>query len=163
RGILPNQEAVRQRILRGFIVSSNSNSGPAAAKVCVQCKRDCSSRPRLKDSRGRYHCRECVDKATAANNAPPASAVEPTEPIYDALDEPLALAPEGEPDNNGGLAGTVFEGGIRPCPVCTRPLARSDVICIGCGYNAATGQKIATDRGAPSPPGAPGRASNCVK
>lgn len=46
------------------------------AKTCIKCGQDCSGKPRTKDAQGRYTCRECFDKLTAARAAQPAAAVE---------------------------------------------------------------------------------------
>jgi hypothetical protein len=138
---------------------ADSNPQQTAAKVCIQCKQDCSSRPRLKDSRGRYHCRECVDKATQAREAAAPVAAAPADPGFDELGDAIPIAPAD--DVAGAALLESFDGGIRPCPICSRPLARTDVVCISCGYNAATGVKIATDHSAPAPLATSG--SKCIK
>ncbi len=46
------------------------------AKTCIKCGQDCSGKPRTKDPQGRYTCRECYDKVTAARAAQPVAAVE---------------------------------------------------------------------------------------
>ncbi|MGD2111470.1 MAG: hypothetical protein PVI86_19000 [Phycisphaerae bacterium] len=35
----------------------------SAGKTCRICGRDCSDRPRMKDKKGHYFCRECFDRA----------------------------------------------------------------------------------------------------
>jgi hypothetical protein len=140
-------------------MADQSRSGHSTAKVCVQCKQDCSNRPRLKDSRGRYHCRECVDRAAQARESGAAVAAAPAESGFEELGDAIPIAPADDLAD-GALLGD-GEGGIRPCPICSRPLARSDVVCISCGYNTATGVKIATDHSAPPPLATPG--SKCVK
>lgn len=40
-------------------------SDAASGKVCVVCGESCEDRPRVRNSKGRYFCRECYDKAVA--------------------------------------------------------------------------------------------------
>src|SRR5436190_9336974 len=78
----------------------------ASAKICGICHQDCSSKPRTKDAKGHYFCRECYEKAVAARHASPTHA-EPSsastpqrveaDDVYSILDsliaDPAAAAP----------------------------------------------------------------------
>lgn len=106
------------------------------AKICVRCRRDCSTRPRLKDAAGRYICQECLDREQAAKAAagpPPGGAPEPAEP------EIIPL--EGEAT---GIA-VAGAAGARECPNCTMFLSAGAVICSRCGFNTSTGKVFGTD------------------
>lgn len=48
-------------------------------KVCVICGEDCSGRPRIKDSKGRYCCKSCHEEALPRKRAP-ADAAPPPKP-----------------------------------------------------------------------------------
>ncbi len=118
------------RILPGM--SEQGDRKGASTKVCVQCKRDCSARPRQKDAQGRYHCQECVDKRTAEKQAAAAVAVEePVEPFM--LDIPISAPVAKMPSG-------------RPCPDCGAFLPEKTVICVGCGFNAQTGMKAQAEK-----------------
>ncbi len=118
-------------------------SGAAAsAKVCIICKQDCSRKPRSKDKQGRYTCDECAASAKAARVTAPA--------------EPSAVAA----DDDGAIPFLEEESATsRPamvgCPNCARPLASDAVICMGCGFNRATGRNVTTAMGEGAAPGEP--------
>src|SRR5437763_236971 len=112
---------------------------PTVAKLCTVCGIDCSGKPRIKDQQGRYICKECFDKAkqtrqTQKNPAPVAAAVAAES----------AAATEG--DNSFLLTlGTKESTGLKgtkPCPECGRAVPTDAVLCIGCGYNLATGKRV---------------------
>ncbi|MCH7849181.1 MAG: hypothetical protein IIB53_12550 [Planctomycetes bacterium] len=48
-------------------------------KICVICGEDCSGRPRIKDSKGRYCCKSCHEEALPRKRAP-ADAAPPPKP-----------------------------------------------------------------------------------
>jgi hypothetical protein len=111
------------------------SSPPAAAKVCVQCGQDCSTKPRNKDSQGRYTCRDCYDKLLAAHNAK--AAIAPAAPTI----------PLEEPSEDGALAAILTDPApalTESCPSCGSALRKSAVICTICGYNKQTGKTIRT-------------------
>lgn len=115
-----------------------------AAKVCIRCKQDCSSKPRMKDAQGRYTCKECVEKLkrAAAQKKVPAQASAASEPdIYD-TDGPLAPA-----DDNAAILSNLLKGepvATEPCPSCGIFMAPNVAICVSCGYNKETGKQIRT-------------------
>lgn len=120
--------------------TGNGERPAVGAKVCVLCNRDCSTRPRQKDAKGRYHCKECLDKRAAERRA--AAAVEPEAPADDGMFDvivPIAVEPPPPPPSEAQQS--------RPCPVCGAPLSRKAVICVSCGYNTQTGQKIPGETG----------------
>ena len=112
----------------------------AASKVCVRCKVDVSGKPRVKDAKGRYLCRPCFDKAASEGaKAAPAKPVAigaggAADPGDDVLDNAAIfdLAPTA----------SVPQGG--PCPGCGNFVRAGTQVCVNCGYNAATGEAIAT-------------------
>lgn len=105
------------------------------AKVCALCGCDCSDRPRVKDARGRYYCKECYEGAGRKAESPAtAGAVrsgrvppDDPDPLMDLLQaertsEPASQQQSGCPNCGGALTG---------------------VICMSCGYDARTGKRIA--------------------
>ncbi len=110
---------------------------PSPEKICVRCGEDCSSRPRIKDPRGRYYCKHCYDKAKAELEAKKAEAemdfiareLEPAPPVAPPVAPPTesAEAPPVQPTS---------------CPECGAALAPGAVICTNCGYNVQTGHTV---------------------
>jgi len=140
----------------------------AGAKICVDCKTDCSHRPRTKDAQGRYHCQACVDRLAQEKARAKPEASDDDGDMYDPL--PLDVDPLPESAVPGGAsvvagsgAGGILAGasGIRPCPICAKPLAQSDAVCINCGYNARTGAKVATEHKSKAPKSAGKKCSKC--
>jgi hypothetical protein len=116
------------------------SQAPAPAKICVLCGQDCSKRPRTKDQQGRYTCDECLTRAKAARPAAVAPAAPPPPIVED--DGPLAIVEDDTPPMRPSM----------PCPTCARPLAADVMICVGCGFNRATGEKLGTSTSGKAPP-----------
>ena len=108
----------------------------APGKVCINCNRDCSNRPRVKDRAGRYVCRECLNqmKATGQTLPPPPRAARP------------AAAPptSAEPDVLAALVDDAVSRQPESCPHCGVPAQSGAVLCVHCGYNRETGKSIHT-------------------
>lgn len=132
-----------------------------ATKVCVRCGVDVAGRARVKDASGRYLCRACFEAAEARR----AARLEATGSIQN---EPVRIAGIHGPDGNagGGLSSLsaagaednalIFEleptpGAVGPqggpCPTCGHFLASGVRVCVGCGYDRATGQNLGTSIG----------------
>lgn len=105
-----------------------------AAKICFLCHQDCSDRPRVKDSRGRYLCKAC-DEARAGRPG----AVAPADGFI-----PLEEAPP-EPAARPAL-----------CPGCGQPMGGD--ICVHCGYDHRAGPA-----GAPAPTRPPDAAAPALR
>ncbi len=115
-----------------------------AEKICIVCGVDCADRPRMKDSKGQYACRSCVEAKKR-----PRPQQKPTPPI-----EPIAIAEEPAPAVGGGAGFDMdqFLGGVETgdaeavsyCPNCGAPRAAGAVVCMDCGFNSETGQAINT-------------------
>ncbi|CAN5694663.1 hypothetical protein BH11PLA1_BH11PLA1_03270 [soil metagenome] len=105
--------------------SPAGNSSPA--KVCIYCKRDCSTRPRVRSEGGVYACKECLAAQPKAPAAAPAGAPASNPFADDALlsDLPAESAP-----------GPQFAA----CAGCGHPLMPGAAVCMGCGMNAKTGK-----------------------
>lgn len=110
----------------------------AGVKVCSVCGLDVSGKPRVKDAAGRYMCQDCLAKAKAARGAQTAPPPKPK--------PTTTAAPSGEDDNafllDIGGKGSVASQGVKPCPECGRALTEGSVVCVGCGYNSATGKRL---------------------
>ncbi len=135
----------------------------SAAKICIRCGVDCSTRPRTKDLQGRYTCRDCYD-ALQRRESPAA----PVVTIVAADPGALAAAPAGAAGGEEGseVVGEEVDGGeapalldalladavqqqaaapaSSPCPGCGHPFAADAAICTTCGYNPRTGAAIQT-------------------
>lgn len=123
--------------------SRNPQPGSAgtAAKVCKYCGNDCTGKPRTKDSAGRYACATCVENVKSQRNPPP-SPPPPAPP----------LPPESDADEALPFLEERSLPAQEPCPNCKRPIAHGGVLCTACGFNTATGSKVATQVSAPSGP-----------
>jgi uncharacterized membrane protein len=108
------------------------------AKPCSICGIDCAGKPRVKDPKGHYICKDCFEKAKETRKAltspPPASSTPSTASAAPALDDNSFLLNLGD-KNAAGMTGT------KPCPECGRALNANAVICVGCGYNLESGKR----------------------
>lgn len=103
-------------------------------KQCVDCGRDCSGRPRLRDQHGKYHCRECVDRLRLAHR-----------PVGDAVGARVVGGPVEE-DGPIPLVEERDEPRARDdlCGGCQRPISPEAAVCVHCGLNRQTGERIST-------------------
>lgn len=93
-------------------------------KICVACGHDCSGKPRTKDPRGQYYCRECYDRRKAeleTSGDTPVVALDAIIPPK-AAQWPPAVAAEPAPPP------------IYRCEQCGQPMARTAAICTQCGF-----------------------------
>ena len=119
-----------------------------AEKICAICGKDCSTAPRIKDSKGRYAHSACVEKLQTRKARKPQQdpgGGEPrrpkaaAEPITAGLDLTSGLdADYGDIDPETGQAVPNL------CPSCGRPVARDAMICTHCGTNLQSGRKMKT-------------------
>ncbi|MFN7021970.1 MAG: hypothetical protein ACK4WH_11670, partial [Phycisphaerales bacterium] len=110
------------------------SSSIGSLKFCVHCRRDCSGRPRLRDQHGRYHCRECVDRLGLAHRPAAVEVGTLAAGGSDHDDGPIPLVEESdEPRVRGDV-----------CAGCSRPISPEAAVCIQCGLNRQTGERIAT-------------------
>lgn len=105
-------------------------------KICVLCGADCAGRPRKKDSRGHYYCRDCHDAAAAsarrrAGEATPVGGLA-------LLNE---LVPADDATGNPVDAGFHLDGLM--CPRCHAPVERDAALCVACGADLRTGGRVA--------------------
>lgn len=121
-----------------------------AGKICIVCGEDCADRPRIKDGRGRYACKACVEAKRGSGAAgvvgdvddgdglvplEPAIAGGEAEGVED--DDLLALESFSEP-----AASAPVEG--RACPNCGVAVLPEAVICLECGTNLGDGKALKT-------------------
>lgn len=119
------------------------SSTPAPVKTCLICGLDVSNKPRVKDSQGRYTCKECLDRAVKAKAAqqqarsPSPAPAAPGSPAPAPADEPVTsnafLLDLGKPS---------LKDGQHACPNCARPVMNDAKICVNCGMNQQTGQRL---------------------
>lgn len=116
------------------------SSTPAPAKTCLICGLDVSDKPRAKDAQGRYTCKECLDRALKAKAAQQQAKAPPKAPAASspkAADEPVA--------NNAfllDLGKPAIKAGQHACPNCAKPVMDDAKICVNCGMNQQTGQRL---------------------
>jgi membrane associated rhomboid family serine protease len=119
----------------------------SGAKICAICGEDCSTRPRVKDPKGRYFCRSCYERAMRRRQA--VGSPRPPEPvdIFDAIQRSEgAEADEGAaPRFDISTAPGLAFGGYR-CPGCDAELPIGTVICVKCGIHVGTGRSVLTSR-----------------
>lgn len=154
----------------------------AKPKICVDCNTECGRRPRTRDAQGRYHCQACVERLAGekARRKPELDAAAGDDQaigggedldlgqggddakMFDPIPLDIEPLPEGAMGGAGGVGGILADAsGIRPCPICTKPLAQSDAVCINCGYNALTGAKVATEHKVKAPKSSGQKCSKC--
>lgn len=114
-------------------------------KVCVHCAMDCSGKPRVKDTQGRYSCQACVNRLAAqaleaSRRAEAPSAVATAEPGDDEAD----LYSLAEPEVAAVATPTQQMG----CPECGAAMKVTAVLCVSCGYQVKTGSVAQTAIGA---------------
>ena len=109
-----------------------------AAKTCIWCKQDCSTKPRQKDLKGNYLCKECVEpyqQALTARARQRRPEKTPTTPV-----------PSDSTAGTGDVLVSMIDQTIdmdgETCPSCSRVLALDAVICTHCGYNKNTGRQM---------------------
>ncbi len=116
-------------------------------KICTLCHQDCSDRPRIKDPKGRYYCRECYENAKQQKRSEtPAPTRAPAPPRAPA---PLA-APLDDGDDLGLLVNLAAEAATAPreeqpsshCPSCNKAMPPQATMCVECGYNRSVGQHV---------------------
>ncbi|MFN0132011.1 MAG: hypothetical protein ACKVW3_05705 [Phycisphaerales bacterium] len=121
------------------------------AKVCMVCGVDCSTRPRTKDTQGRYTCKACFDAAAAKAAAKPARKPSPAiaqAPPQSAEPEPL--------DDLSGIIG-LDDGPSAPiaaqviCPGCQSTIPHGSTLCVQCGRNLQSGGLVRTAVGVDDP------------
>ena len=114
------------------------------SKICGICAEDCSDRPRVKDQKGRYFCKACVDARTNQRTA--------EQTVPSAGDEPFEL------DDGDAFQIAEEEPGARPlpidlldqtepvrgCPICLKSMPKGAKICVSCGYDAVKGIQSST-------------------
>lgn len=112
-----------------------------AKKVCVVCGEDCSARPRVKDPEGRYMCKACLPArqgaVAGAKGGVGAAAGVAAAPVA------VAAAARGD-DVLGQLVEEVVSARGEPCPACSAPMNRDQVICVKCGFSIARGRQLRT-------------------
>ncbi len=106
-------------------------------KTCQICAEDCSDRPRVKDSRGRYYCRACAQSAASSSNLHELPQDFFDNPPDEPNDDPDAEALDIEPDRPASR-------GV--CPSCFRPLPPDTGVCATC----STANKRGAGSGAPT-------------
>jgi hypothetical protein len=129
-------------------------------KTCVECGKDCTGVPRVRDRQGRYYCRDCYERrsrsiapAVCAKSLPPEAAVATA---ADRGGTPLAqegewltelaskeekadgVAEVSRPGQSSAVDGSDSAGTWR-CPNCEAPVSTPARICDRCGFDFERG------------------------
>jgi len=125
----------------GFLVNSGVMPG---TKPCVKCGVDCAGRPRVKDAKGHYLCRECYERLRAGRSPEP-DGIYGVDPTPDNIYAVEHAVPSG-PNPNG-----------TPCPDCGHHIAAGSVVCVSCGYSVELGHKLQIETSKEKRPSGPMR------
>ncbi len=130
-----------------------SDAAAAPSKICVVCGVDVADKPRVKDATGRYMCKACAEKQTAAK---PATAVKPgskpgaagapakpagAKPASDKGPVPLA---DGYDPVMAALVATSAQATSQACPNCKGWVKEGQLLCTSCGFNLQEGKQVRT-------------------
>ncbi len=105
-------------------------------KVCVLCGQSCAGQARIRNAKGQYAHRACVEAKREHEK--------PREPEHhdalggdmdDTLDEMAAYEQAGP---------EIAAGSGSACPGCGHRLAQRAVVCMGCGYDIRSGKQLRT-------------------
>jgi hypothetical protein len=90
------------------------------------CGANCADRPRIKDPKGRYSCRDCYEQAIARRTQRRAAArVEASPQVIDEVLE---------------ASGSHVGFSMKPCTSCGMPVPEDAVICMRCGFDGRNGR-----------------------
>jgi hypothetical protein len=111
-------------------------------KFCTVCGVDCSTKPRTKDPKGHYYCKECYDTVKSQRSGavahgrahPPKPKPQAVPPQRAELDGPMDLLGDLIPDAPPVQAAMAAQG----CPGCGAAIHTAAVMCTNCGYNLQT-------------------------
>jgi len=106
-------------------------------KICVMCGQSCAGQPRIKNEKGQYAHRACVQ---AKQESEPVVA---DDGLYDDYDDALG----GMDDLLGDIAvheEVAIDGAAMACPGCGTRMEAGSVVCMGCGYNTQSGKQLET-------------------
>ncbi len=132
-----------------------------SAKICRLCGQDCSDRPRIRDPKGRYYCRECyvvkareleLQRRARDEQAPHTDAPQRVDPANVPGADPGWSAVGDSLGDSGMHADAAAPSGLLACPGCGATLGADAVVCVECGYNTRTGHKLQTARRKPLRP-----------
>ena len=109
-------------------------------KLCVICGESCAGLPRIKNERGQYAHKACVEskQKEQALREEDAIGLEEDGMYDDALGG-------GMDDLLGDLEEqSAYEGTTAACPGCGQRMNEGTVVCMGCGYNTQSGKSLST-------------------
>jgi len=124
-------------------------TGAASTKVCVVCGVDVANKPRVKDAAGRYMCKACGEKQTAAKPAPVAkpgaAGPKPSAKPAGAGKGGIALAPDAGFDPvMASLVASSAPATSQACANCKGWVKDGQLLCTSCGYNLQEGKQVRT-------------------
>jgi RNA polymerase subunit RPABC4/transcription elongation factor Spt4 len=111
-----------------------TSGGPAmgeavAQKMCLVCKSDCSGRPRVKDERNRYVCRECLNNTGTATVEQALNAAQASAAAYD---DGIDIRSAATAEVQAPIADLSVD---KACPKCEGFMTDGQRICMRCGYD----------------------------
>ncbi len=110
------------------------------AKMCTICGTDVANKPRTKDAKGRYVCKECVERAQQAKAAKAQAEAAPV--AVKAGPKSGAEVQAGDNSFLLDLAKPEIPKGKVMCPSCGKAMSEEAVICVSCGFNKTKNEKL---------------------
>jgi hypothetical protein len=110
------------------------------AKMCTICGTDVANKPRTKDAKGRYVCKECVERAQQAKAAKAQAEAAPV--AVKAGPKSAAEVQAGDNSFLLDLAKPEIPKGKVMCPSCGKAMSEEAVICVSCGFNKTKNEKL---------------------
>ncbi len=115
-------------------------------KICAVCGMSCAGQPRTKDVKGRYFHKECHQQALKEiRDRKSTRASDETPLLTPQTDDPFAVADEGVIDPP-----PVVQIRQQTCPDCGNTMSAESVVCVNCGFNFQTGERMLVQELKPS-------------
>lgn len=139
-------------------MDANDQTGTAGPeRTCAVCKASVAGKPRVKDKRGRYFCEGCfvhVKAKLASRSLQSAGPRDANASLSDSVSGNSGHS-VSDGDMSDLMALAAQEAAAAPvrlnsqvaCEQCGVPMSPGAVLCVSCGFNAATGQAIKVKTG----------------
>ena len=112
-------------------------------KICVLCGQSCVGQPRIKNEKGQYAHRACVQAKQEQTQEPAGINTAEDDGAYGYDDEYDALG-GGMDDLLGDMDAQPEIGSASACGGCGQRMEDGAVVCMSCGFNAQSGRAMST-------------------
>lgn len=131
------------------------DAGAAPSKVCVVCGINVADKPRVKDAAGRYMCKACAEKQTAAKPSTGAAggksggaSTKPAAKPGSGDKGPIPMAAAAGSGNYDPVMAALVESSAQAtssaCPNCKGWVREGQLLCTSCGFNLQEGKQVRT-------------------